>query len=176
MAMTTTPIQETEELKGKVMITHGMITHEPSEKCSICDEVRETFQKDLRSGKVEKLVGKIDPKIKKELLTTPTQETWQEELRDTVRQFIEKIAPRNDSDGEVTEYCNEVTDEMVNCLILDEELLLQRKERETIKRVMEVMKSTPYSTPMDKSISGFIERVEAQVTDNITKLTIKEEK
>ena len=75
---TTTPIQETTgELKinGKVMITHGMITHEPSEKCSICDEVRETFQKDLRSGKVEKLVGKIDPKIKKELLTTPIQET-----------------------------------------------------------------------------------------------------
>jgi hypothetical protein len=144
--MTTTPIQETRgELKinGRVMITHGMITHKPSEKCSICDEVRETFQKDLRSGKVEKLVGKIDPKIKKELLTTPIQETrvvnntWQNELDG----FIHKLCELTKT--ELSGIFYEELERFVGHLLENQETtfnsLLQRKERETIEKCLEVV-------------------------------------
>jgi hypothetical protein len=45
-------------MKSKVFISHGRVTHPINQKCKFCDKVRRQFEKDLKSGKVDKYLKK----------------------------------------------------------------------------------------------------------------------
>jgi hypothetical protein len=62
-------------VKEKMFVTHGRVTHEVGDECKVCEEAERVFLRDLKNGEVERLIGRIDPKIKKELLSKNDTQT-----------------------------------------------------------------------------------------------------
>ncbi len=46
--------------KKKLYVSHGKITHLFGEKCKSCEEVEKEFQKDLKSGEVNRVLALIN--------------------------------------------------------------------------------------------------------------------
>ena len=52
--------------KPQVFVSHGRVTHKIGAKCKFCEKVQREFEKDLASGKVDRMLRKYKIKPKKE--------------------------------------------------------------------------------------------------------------